>query len=210
MTATVRVPAPLAGSLLVVGGQCRKVGKSALVVDVIKAFPNQPWTAVKITPYVELGCPINGPSCPCREDEHQFAIHEELRKEGASDSSRFLAAGAQRALWLQSREAALGLSLDSLKEKLVNATHVIIESDALMKFWKPSIFLMVLDPENPDFKSSARENLPLADAFVFRSPFDLLHDIPDPGSRARKPRFLQPLGAPLPSALKQFLAAGSI
>jgi len=209
MPATVRIPAPITGSLLVVGGQCRKVGKSALVVDVIKAFPNRRWTAVKITPYVESGCPINGPSCTCRQDEHRFAIHEELSKDGASDSSRFLAAGAQRALWLQSKEGTLELSLESLKEKLADATHVIIESDALMKFWKPSLFLMVLDPANPDFKSSALENLPLADAFVFRSPFERLSPVTDTPLISQKPQFLQPLGTPLPSALKQFLA-GSI
>jgi hypothetical protein len=165
---------------------------------------------VKITPYAESACPINGPSCSCREDEHPFAIHEELSKDGLSDSSRFLAAGARRALWLQSKEGKLELSLDSLKEKLLNATHVIIESDALMRYWRPSLFLMVLDPANPDFKSSARENLPLADAFVFRSPFDLLSARPGSALSSQKPQFFQPLGTPLPSALKQFLTAGSI
>jgi hypothetical protein len=210
MTADVRITPPLPGYVLVVGGQCRKVGKSALVVDVIKAFPNRQWTAVKITPYTESGCPVNGPSCTCREDEHPFAIHEELSKDGASDSSRFLAAGAQRALWLQSKEGKLELSLLSLKEKLLIATHVIIESDALMKFWRPSLFLMVLDPANPDFKRSARENLSLADVFVFRSPFDPLCTAPDAELISQKPQFLQPLGAPLAPALMQFMAAGSI
>jgi hypothetical protein len=209
MPTTNHAPRPFSSCLLVVGGQCRNVGKSALVVDVIKAFPNLQWTAVKITPYVDSGCPVNGPLCGCSSNEHLFATHEEVNADGGSDSSRFLAAGAQRAIWLQTREGQLEPSLGSLKEKLATATHVIIESDALMRFWKPSLFLMVLDPANPDFKRSALENLPSADAFVFRSPPGAINAALDPISIANKPQFLQPLGTPLPSALQQFLV-GSI
>ena len=205
MTAS-RTPPPFRGFLLAVGGQCRKVGKSVLVADIIRAFPNRHWTAVKITPYAASGCPVNGPSCDCSLQDHPYAIREETSRAGKSDSSRFLAAGARRALWIETKEHRLQNALPALAAELVSAGHAVIESDALMRFWKPSLFVMVLDPSNPDFKDSARENLLRADAFVFRSPFD------DSDSRFQslaamaKPRFLQPIGSPVPPDLGQFLS----
>ncbi|MGH9746615.1 MAG: hypothetical protein ACRD59_10975 [Candidatus Acidiferrales bacterium] len=161
---------------------------------------------MKITPYAESGCPVNGQTCDCAADEHPYAIHEEAKHAGTADTLRFLAAGARRALWLETKENRLSDALPALQAKIANAKHVIIESDAIMKFWKPSLFLIVLDPGNPDFKSSARENLSLADGFVYRSPFA-------PAGLgiavAQKPQFLQTFGSPLPLELRQFLS-GSI
>jgi hypothetical protein len=206
MTAS-RTPAPVPGFLLSVGGQCRKVGKSAFVADVIKAFPDRHWTAVKITPYAESGCPLKGPSCNCSPQEHPYAIREETDRSGNSDSSRFLFTGARRALWIETKENRLQDALPALASALTNAGHAVVESDALVRLWTPSLFVMVLDPSNPDFKSSARENLPLAGAFVFRSPLD----DSDPRFRVlsaiAKPRFFQPIGSPMPPELGQFLSA---
>ena len=205
MTAS-RIPPPFPGFLLAVGGQCRKVGKSTLVADIMRAFPDRHWTAVKITPYAESGCPVNGPSCNCSARDHPYAIHEETSRSGNSDSSRFLAAGAHRALWIETKQHRLQNVLPALAAQLANADQAIVESDALMRFWKPSLFVMVLDPSNPDFKDSARENLELADAFVFRSP----SEDSDPRFQSlpamAKPRFLQPIGSPLPPELGQFLS----
>jgi hypothetical protein len=207
------IPPPFPGFLLVVGGQARKVGKSALVVDTISAFPKRNWTAVKITPYTESGCPINGRDCGCAADQHSFAIREEDDRSGSTDTSRFLGAGAQGALWVQTKEGRLPEALSAIAEHLRNTGAVIIESDAIVRYWKPSLFLMVLDPANPDFKRSARENLSAADAFVLRSPLDSRSGASpafEPRETwAQKPRFNQEIGAPLPAELWQFLT-GSI
>jgi hypothetical protein len=205
MTAS-RTPPPFPGFLLAVGGQCRKVGKSTLVADIIRTFPDRHWTAVKITPYAESGCPVNGPACNCSPQDHPYALHEETSRSGNSDTSRFLAAGAHRALWIETKQHRLQNALPALAAQLANADQAIVESDALMRFWKPSLFVIVLDPSNLDFKDSARENLELADAFVFRSPWE----DSDPRSQSlpaiAKPRFLQPVGSPLPPELGQFLS----
>ncbi len=194
------------GRLVIVGGQCRKVGKSALIVDLIRAFPDASWTAVKITPYAESGCPVNGASCACATFEHSFAIHKENDPAGTADTSRFLAAGAKKALWLQTKAGRLQDALPALEAELEASGSVIMESDAVVKFWRPDLFLMVLDPRKADFKQSARGTAQLADAFVFRSPFfgsagrgnwSAL----DHGTR----KFLQPLGHPLPAGLQTFV-----
>jgi hypothetical protein len=204
-----RKKAPFAGGLIVVGGQCRKVGKTALVVDLIRAFPRLHWTAVKITPYTERGCPVRGPRCKCAPNRHTFTIRDEKnrsgRRDGQTDTSRFLVAGAKRALWVQTKNGRVGDALDQLAAKLSKAGNVIVESDAIVKFWKPNLYLMVLDPRSDDFKVSARAGLRVADAFVYRSPLQ--------GGRMRaKPqatgacrvRFLQPLGGSLPEKLLIF------
>jgi hypothetical protein len=202
-----RAPAPLPGFLLSVGGQCRKVGKSTLVADIIQAFPDRHWTAVKITPHSESRCPVNGASCNCSPQEHPYAIREETSLSGITDTSRFLVAGARRALWVETKENSLQAALPALVALLTNARHIAIESDAIVKFWQPSLYLMVLDPSNPDFKRSARENLSFADAFVFRSPIDDSDQRLRAVAVTRKPRFFQPIGSSLPPELRQFLSA---
>jgi hypothetical protein len=205
MTAS-RTPPPFPGFLIAVGGQCRKVGKSALAADIIQAYPNRRWTAVKITPYAESGCPVNGSACNCSPEEHPYAIRQETSRSGNSDTARFLAAGAHRALWVETKKQRIQDSLPALGAELANAGHAVIESDALMRFWNPSLFIMVLDPSNPDFKDSARDNLELADAFVFRSPLEDSDPRFESFAAMSKPRFLQPLGLPLPPELGQFLS----
>jgi hypothetical protein len=201
-----RTPPPFRGFLLAIGGQCRKVGKSMLVADIIQAFPNRHWTAVKITPYAESGCPVKGASCNCPPQDHPYAMHEETSRSGNSDSSRFLASGALRALWVETKEHQLQNALPALAAELANADHAIVESDALMRFWKPSLFIVVLDPSNPDFKDSAGENLELADVFVFRSPLEDSDPRFQSLAPTAKPRFFQPIGSPLPPELGQFLS----
>jgi hypothetical protein len=212
--------------LLVVGGQCRKVGKTALVVDLIRAFPRARWTAVKITPYVEAGCPVRGAKCDCGPNQHTYAIVEESDRSGRSDTSRFLEAGAERALWVRTKERRVAEALVPLAEELAKAGNVIVESDAIVKLCRPDLFLMVLDPRKDDFKASARDGLRWADAFVFRSRDQSTRQARKrAGGRGRagslkgkgksggkantmadkRGIFLQPLGRPFPKNLQEFV-----
>lgn len=198
--------APFPGRLVVVGGQCRKVGKSALVADLIRAFPDWHWTAVKITPYTEAGCPLNGASCPCAPNEHTFAIREEDEREGGADTMRYLRAGAARAIWVRTKEGRLSDALPELASALADAESVVIESDAIVRHWRPDLFFMVLDPRKADFKASARSALSLVDAFVLRSPYggrggDKQREVTGNGKR----KFIHPLGYDLPRSMQTFV-----
>jgi hypothetical protein len=53
-----------------------------------------------------------------------------------------------------------------LREKIANAGNVIIESNSVLKFLRPDLYLTVLDPATADFKTSARELLDRADAVI--------------------------------------------
>jgi hypothetical protein len=204
MTRRARPPFP--GRLMVIGGQCRKVGKSALVVDLIKAFPEYRWTAIKITPYAESGCPVKGANCGCGPGEHTFAIRNEKVRRGTTDTSRFLAAGAEKAIWVQTKSGQLKDALAPLASAIGEAENVIIESNAILKYWQSDLFFLVLDPRNAEFKSSAHKVLRLADAFVFRSPY--LRGAYPKGTRvpnSGRPKFLHLMGESLPAIMQKFV-----
>jgi len=197
---------PFPGRLLAIGGQCRKVGKSALVVDLIKAFPKYRWTAIKITTHVDSGCPVKGSACKCRPHEHTFKIRYEKTGRRKTDTSRFLAAGANRAIWVQTKSGRLSDALGPLAFAIGDAENVIVESNAILTHWKSALCLLVVDPAKADSKRSAREVGRLADGFVLRSPYSRS----SPPKRAiipisGRPKFVQPPGRPLPGALQEFV-----
>jgi molybdopterin-guanine dinucleotide biosynthesis protein len=157
-------------SLVVVGGHSRNVGKTSVVAGLIAALPERGWTAVKITQYGHGLCSVNGESCGCALDEHTFAITEERDRAGRSDTSRFLAAGARRSLWVRTKQGRLAEAMPDLRRELAGAAHVIVESNSVMKFLRPDLYLTVLDPATADFKESAREFLDLAGAVLLHAP----------------------------------------
>jgi len=185
---------PFNGRLVVVGGQCSKVGKTALVVDLIRAFPGLAWTAVKVTPHAGSGCPVNGPGCRCGAEEHAFAIRHERDEAGGADMSRFLAAGARRAMWVETKAGSVEGALSTLASELAQAEAIVIESNAIVEFWHPDLLLMILDPGRPDSKQSAREALDLAHAFVFRFAGNCLVE-PAVGGIVTKAEFCSAFGA---------------
>jgi hypothetical protein len=153
-------------ALLVIGGHTRNIGKTQLVVEIIRAFPEAEWTAVKITQYGHGVCSLNGENCHCAVDEHTFAVEEERDAGGRGDTCRFLAAGARRSIWARTKQGRLAEALPALRRELESAQNVIIESNSVLHFLKPDLYLPVLDFSNPDFKESAREFLDRADGYV--------------------------------------------
>lgn len=151
---------------IVVGGHTRNIGKTQLVVEIIRAFPGAGWTAVKITQFGHGICSINGEHCHCAVDEHRFAIQEERDARGRSDTARFLAAGAACSLWVRTKQGRLGEAYPAFKRKIEGAQNVVIESNTVLHFLRPDLYLPVLDFSRADFKASAREFLDRADAYV--------------------------------------------
>ena len=199
--------------MIVVGGHTRSIGKTQLVCDLIAAFPNENWIAGKITQYGHGVCAQNGENCDCAPDDHVCAISWE-KSANETDSGRFLAAGARRSFWLRTKQGYLAEGMPLLRKALREAAEtdqsapgrVILESNTLLQFLKPSLYLMVLDPSKADFKESARLQMDRASAFVLRQP---LHAANTPvawdGFPAQlllgKPEFLQREGEALPPDL---------
>ena len=152
--------------LIVVGGHSRNIGKTSVAASIIRALPQARWTAVKITQHGHGICSEAGEPCSCAiEYEHPFAISEETAP-GNTDSGRFLAAGAERAYWLRTPAGQLGHAIPELRRILSQAGNAILESNSVLQFLKPDLYLPVLDFTNPDMKESSRLYFDRADAFV--------------------------------------------
>ena len=151
---------------VVVGGHAKKVGKTSVVASLIAAFPEYSWTAIKISPH-EHGINLNAAKEHSRAgEEHTYSILEERKRDGNSDTSRFLAAGASRSLWVCVRPGQLESAMPRLLPIIRSDPYVIIESNAILRFIRPDLYIMVLRFDIEDFKDSARELLRQADAAV--------------------------------------------
>ncbi|MFY9793131.1 MAG: hypothetical protein WAJ99_18265 [Candidatus Sulfotelmatobacter sp.] len=159
-------------AIVVIGGHSRSVGKTSVVAGLIAALPEYDWTAVKITQYGHGICSANGEACDCATGDHSWAISEEKDRSGESDSSRFLVAGAARSLWVRTEQGRLAEAMPALRRRIESAGNVIVESNSILKFMRPDLYMTVLDPGTEDFKKSAQE-------FMDRAGAVILHDRPD-------------------------------
>jgi len=157
-------------ALVVVGGHSRNVGKTSVVAGLIAALPEFHWTAAKITQHGHGICSLHQEPCKCATDDHSWAISEETDRSGESDTSRFLVAGAKRVLWVRTQQGRLAEAMPTLRRKIAGAENVILESNSVVKFLRPDVYLTVLDPSQADFKTSAREYLDRADAAILHEP----------------------------------------
>src|ERR1700687_2238721 len=153
-------------ALIVIGGHSRSVGKTSVVAGLIAALPEYNWTALKITQYGHGVCSMDGEPCHCATDDHSWAISEELDRSGESDTSRFLAAGAARSWWVRAEQGRLAEAMPAVRDKLAKSQNAILESNSILKFLRPDLYLTVLDPATADFKKSAQEFLDRADAAI--------------------------------------------
>ena len=153
-------------ALIVIGGHSRSVGKTSVVAGLIAALPEYHWTALKITLYGHGVCSMDGEPCHCATDDHSWAISEELDRSGESDTARFLAAGAAQAWWVRTEQGRLAEAMPAVRGKLAASENAILESNSILKFLRPDLYLTVLDPATADFKKSAQEFLDRADAVI--------------------------------------------
>jgi len=205
--------------VIVIGGHTRSVGKTQLVCDVIAAFPEANWIAGKITQYGHGFCVKKGKHCDCAPEEHICALTWENGSHPRSDSGRFLTAGAKRSFWLRTKQGYLAEGIPLMRAALQEyelhgeggPANLILESNTLLDFVTPSLYLMVLDPAKPDFKNSARLLLDRSSALVWRGTSSAQNGAAtiwpaiSPQFLSEKTSFLQREGEPLPQALLEVI-----
>ena len=158
-------------ALIVVGGHSRNVGKTSVVAGLIAALPEFHWMAMKITQYGHGICSANGKVCNCASADHTWAVTEERDRSGESDSSRFLVSGAVRSLWVRTRQGMLAQAMPRVNKELGLAENAILESNSVMRFLRPDLYITVLDASTADFKLTAQQ-------FLDRANGDLKHKGP--------------------------------
>ena len=154
--------------LVVVGGHSRNIGKTSLASSLIAATRDLRWTALKITQYGHGVCSSNGHACGCSVDDpdHPFSVDRENDREGGSDTSRLLRAGAQDVYWARTRVGDLESAMPCLRKVIEDCPYVLMESNSVLRFLNPDLYLPVLQPDVDDFKMSSRLYLSRAHAFV--------------------------------------------
>jgi hypothetical protein len=122
---------------------------------------------------------------------------------------------ARRSFWLRTKQGFLAEGLPLLRQALHESPEqahgepaaLIVESNSLLQFLKPSLYLAVIDPAKEDFKDSARAALDRADALVLRGTGDVLQAAEPAWMKLparllkEKPSVTQREGQPLPEPL---------
>src|SRR6202049_448659 len=155
--------------ILVIGGHTRSVGKTSVVAGLIAALPGFHWTALKITQYGHGVCSANGAPGDCATADHSFAVSEEKDRSGKADTSRFLVAGADHSWWVRTEQGHLAEAMPRIRKILAATQNAIVESNSILRFMKPDLYLTVLDPRTADFKESAQPFLDRAEDLLLHS-----------------------------------------
>jgi hypothetical protein len=154
-------------AMVVVGGHTRNIGKTSVVAGLIASLPEMHWTAFKITQFGHGMCSANGEPCDCETAEHTIAVSEErIGGDATTDSGRYLAAGAVRSFWVRTRTGDLAEAMPRIRKEIAQAENVVIESNSILRFLRPDLYLSLLDPATADFKDSAKYFLDRADAVL--------------------------------------------
>jgi hypothetical protein len=152
--------------LVAVGGHSRNIGKTSVVAGLIRALPHWNWTAMKVTQFGHGICSVSGKSCDCGlEPECPYAIAQE-QQPNDSDSGRFLAAGARRSYWVRTATGHLENALPAIRAIYAASDNLIVESNSIVEFLSPDLYLVVLDFAQADFKTSTQRFLRRANACV--------------------------------------------
>jgi hypothetical protein len=197
--------------LVVIGGHSRNIGKTSLAAAIIHATRDLGWTAFKLTQYGHGICSSEGNTCECapQDPAHPLAITREDHRDARTDTSRFLAAGAHDAYWVRTPEGRLAEALPEIRRLVAGKQYVIMESNSILRFLRPDLYLVVLDPATADFKPSARQQLDRADAFVSPAaslPHPVWQNVPEV-LLGRRPLFLARPPDYLPPELLPFVRA---
>ena len=154
--------------LVVVGGHTRNIGKTSVVAGLIAALPELNWTAIKITQYGHGVCSSAGEPCECTvtDVDHPYAVSRETDSASGTDSSRFLAAGAKRAYWIRTAAGQLAYAVPELRRIFETTEYAIVESNSILQFFKPDLYLAVMDFGAEDFKPTNLACLDRADALI--------------------------------------------
>ena len=129
-----------------------------MVAGLIAALPEMRWTAIKITQYGHGICSADGEACDCATADHTIAVSEERQRASGTDSSRYLAAGAEHSFWVRTQQGELHEAMPRVRRLIAGAGNTIID-----------LAFSVLDPAVGDFKPSALRFLDRVDALIMPS-----------------------------------------
>jgi hypothetical protein len=153
-----------------VGGFVSEVGKTSLMCDLLRSFPE--WEAIKITQRNDDSCGKDPKAC-CLSNmsSHEPLVQSDREKTDliGNDTGRYWQAGASNVHWVLSTEEQIG---EGLRQALtrVKAPGVFIESNSFTEHLRPDFMLMVVPPDGGTIKPSARKALKFTTAIFISDP----------------------------------------
>jgi molybdopterin-guanine dinucleotide biosynthesis protein A len=156
--------------MLMIGSAGANAGKTELACAILRKFAgNGKIVGIKVTAVQEKNgqCPRGGTGCGvCSSLEGVFCITEEKSGNTGKDTSRLLAAGAERVFWLQVLKEHLLEGLTALLDVIGPDAVSICESNSLRRVVEPGLFLMAKTADTKSWKHSAAEVKQYADRIV--------------------------------------------
>ena len=152
--------------LICVGGVSSGCGKTSVAALLISAFPR--WAALKVTPCRPDGaCPHarNCGACEPPEGGFEIVTDRAVLAQPDTDTSRLLAAGASRVVWLRALPECLPEALQSALAVLSDSCGVIVESTTAIPLVQ-GYRILVANERSREIKDSARACMAHVDLVV--------------------------------------------
>jgi Ni2+-binding GTPase involved in maturation of urease and hydrogenase len=139
--------------MLLIGSTAKKAGKTTLACQIIRNL-NKLYkiTTIKIT--------------PIEKADSFFLINQENNPKGSSDSSRFLAAGAEKAYWMQAEKSFFEEGFNQLLTTIATDAVIICESTSLRQYFKPGLFIIIRTGNSDGYKDSTKRLIEKADCII--------------------------------------------
>jgi len=165
-------------NILLIGATDRNVGKTTFACGMIKQTATlSPVIALKITVIKEKNgmCPRGGKGCGvCSSVDGNYMITEELNTDTQKDTSKMLAAGAVKVLWLRVMEHFMEEGVKALLDCLGNSASldspIICESNSIRKVIDPGVFVVFNKKNDNYIKPSCSEVIKFADNIISFDP----------------------------------------
>ena len=155
---------------VMIGSVGRNTGKTEFACTMIRSLLRHHRVfAVKVTTIYEgrVSCVRGNGGCGvCTAMDRELLLTEETDRHRAKDTSRMLAAGAERVWWLRVRESSLDDAARELTRLVPEGGILVFESNSMRRVCEPDLFFMLGDPARDEVKDSARSNLGDVDRMV--------------------------------------------
>lgn len=149
--------------MLLLGSAGRNAGKTVAACALIEAVKKRrfPLVALKVTSvdHSAPGCHRGGEGCGACSFEGAFVLEEQTDPSSAKDTSRLLAAGADRVFWLRAGRTSLAPGFRAFLSVLngpAQESLILGESNSLREVVQPGLFIMLKNKKEPVKKSAGR------------------------------------------------------
>ena len=151
-------------NLLLVGGSQRNVGKTTLIIELIKRYKSDyPLIGLKVTSIYPDDGHFHGKHKPLVSEAELF---EETDLSGQKDTSRMLLAGASKVFYIQAEDEHILQTFEKFSKQIPSGSFILCESISLRKHIQPGLFILIKSVDNKVQKQSYLDVEHLADRIL--------------------------------------------